>query len=66
MIFHKLNAILDNLGLGIHFNPFVHMCVVAAGPVGRSGELAASVGSSGVAAVYSYSRSKGLFLWRFY
>ncbi|KAJ1916910.1 hypothetical protein H4219_003492 [Mycoemilia scoparia] len=34
---------------------------VAAGPLGRSGELSANVGSNAVAAVYSYSRSKGLF-----
>ncbi|KAJ1727643.1 hypothetical protein LPJ61_004465 [Coemansia biformis] len=34
---------------------------VAAGPVGRSGELAAAVNTSNVAGVYSYSRSKGLF-----
>ncbi|KAI8321539.1 DUF500-domain-containing protein, partial [Martensiomyces pterosporus] len=34
---------------------------VAAGPVGRSGELAAAVNTSNVAAVYSYSKSKGLF-----
>ncbi|KAJ2784238.1 hypothetical protein H4R18_001226 [Coemansia javaensis] len=34
---------------------------VAAGPVGRSGELAAAVNTSHVAGVYSYSRSKGLF-----
>ncbi|KAI9504393.1 hypothetical protein BX070DRAFT_183500, partial [Coemansia spiralis] len=34
---------------------------VAAGPVGRSGEIAAAVNTSNVAAVYSYSKSKGLF-----
>ncbi|KAJ2714705.1 hypothetical protein H4R19_001585 [Coemansia spiralis] len=34
---------------------------VAAGPVGRSGELAAAVNTSNVAGVYSYSRSTGLF-----
>ncbi|KAJ2547154.1 hypothetical protein EV175_005334 [Coemansia sp. RSA 1933] len=34
---------------------------VAAGPLGRSGEISAAVNSSNVAAVYSYSKSKGLF-----
>lgn len=34
---------------------------VAAGPVGRSGEISAAVNSGNVAAVYSYSKSKGLF-----
>ncbi|KAJ1964976.1 hypothetical protein GGI12_001066 [Dipsacomyces acuminosporus] len=34
---------------------------VAAGPVGRSGEIAAAVNTNNVAAVYSYSKSKGLF-----
>ncbi|KAJ2158496.1 hypothetical protein GGF46_003734 [Coemansia sp. RSA 552] len=34
---------------------------VAAGPLGRSGELSAAVNTSNVAAVYSYSKSKGLF-----
>ncbi|KAJ1933118.1 hypothetical protein EC988_009225, partial [Linderina pennispora] len=34
---------------------------VSAGPLGRSGEIAAAVNTSNVAAVYSYSKSKGLF-----
>ncbi|KAJ2008051.1 hypothetical protein GGI04_001277 [Coemansia thaxteri] len=35
---------------------------VAAGPVGRSGEISAAINTSNVAAaVYSYSKSKGLF-----
>ncbi|KAJ2457465.1 hypothetical protein GGF42_002658 [Coemansia sp. RSA 2424] len=35
---------------------------VAAGPVGRSGEISAAINSSNIAAaVYSYSKSKGLF-----
>ncbi|KAJ2389363.1 hypothetical protein GGI05_003525 [Coemansia sp. RSA 2603] len=34
---------------------------VTAGPVGRSGEISAAVNSGTVAAVYSYSKSKGLF-----
>ncbi|KAJ2693617.1 hypothetical protein GGH99_001072 [Coemansia sp. RSA 1285] len=34
---------------------------VAAGPLGRSGEISAAVNTSNVAAVYSYSKSKGLF-----
>ncbi|KAJ2724129.1 hypothetical protein GGI07_002164 [Coemansia sp. Benny D115] len=34
---------------------------VAAGPVGRSGEISAAVNAGNVAAVYSYSKSKGLF-----
>ncbi|KAJ1676010.1 hypothetical protein EV182_000079 [Spiromyces aspiralis] len=35
---------------------------MAAGPVGRSGELAASFNGDSVAAVYSYSRTKGAFI----
>ncbi|KAJ1840307.1 hypothetical protein LPJ70_004709 [Coemansia sp. RSA 2708] len=34
---------------------------VAAGPLGRTGELSAAVNTSSVASVYSYSKSKGLF-----
>ncbi|KAJ2783042.1 hypothetical protein GGI15_002727 [Coemansia interrupta] len=34
---------------------------VTAGPVGRSGEISAAVNTGTVAAVYSYSKSKGLF-----
>ncbi|KAI7822261.1 hypothetical protein BX661DRAFT_187584 [Kickxella alabastrina] len=34
---------------------------VTAGPMGRSGEISAAVNAGNVAAVYSYSKSKGLF-----
>ena len=36
-------------------------CLVAAGPVGRTAEAGASASVKSVAAIYSYSKSKGLF-----
>jgi len=47
----------DKLILSIH-------CAVAAGPVGRTAEGAGSVSVGHVAAIFSYSKTKGLFVGR--
>ncbi|KAJ2142950.1 hypothetical protein GGH19_000710 [Coemansia sp. RSA 1807] len=51
-----VRAFEENAGIQLGSN-----ISVAAGPLGRSGELSAAVNTSNVAAVYSYSKSKGLF-----
>ena len=39
--------------------------IVAAGPIGRNAEAGASASMKSVAAIYSYSKTKGLFAgWR--
>ncbi|KAJ2358341.1 hypothetical protein GGF43_000871, partial [Coemansia sp. RSA 2618] len=51
-----VRAFEENAGIQLGSN-----VSVAAGPLGRSGEFSAAVNTSNVAAVYSYSKSKGLF-----
>ncbi|KAJ2844043.1 hypothetical protein IWW36_005331 [Coemansia brasiliensis] len=51
-----VRAFEENAGLQLGSN-----VSVAAGPLGRSGELSAAVNTSNIAGVYSYSKSKGLF-----
>lgn len=55
---------LGSLTPPIHLFPnrsFGLSCLVAAGPIGRTAEAGASASVKSVAAIYSYSKSKGLF-----
>lgn len=59
-----MDRVVFFFALDINTNGFLH--IVAAGPIGRTAEAGASATIGSVAAIYSYSKSKGLFAGQFF